>query len=166
MRVTIVGYGLAGAVFHAPLVAATDGLEVAAIVTRDPERQAQARREHPDARVVAGVEDAWDADLVVVATPNHTHATLAREAIERGVAACVDKPIAVTASEARKLVEHAGGRLTVFQNRRWDSDQLTLRRLLGEGALGEVTRHESRFERWRPEPKPGGAWRETRTPVQ
>jgi predicted dehydrogenase len=166
MRVTIVGYGLAGAVFHAPLVAATEGLEVAAIVTGDPARQAQARQEHPGARVVASVEHVWDADLVVVATPNHTHAPLAREAIERGVAACVDKPLAATAGEARELVEHAGGRLTVFQNRRWDSDQLTLRRLLDEGALGEVTRHESRFERWRPEPKPGGAWRETRTPEQ
>ncbi|MEA2441093.1 MAG: hypothetical protein QOH76_2517 [Thermoleophilaceae bacterium] len=166
MRVAIIGYGLAGAVFHAPLVAATDGLEVATIVTSDPARQERARREHPDARVVASADEAWSAEheLVVVATPNHTHAPLGREAVDRGMAACVDKPLAVSASEARELLEHAGDRLTVFQNRRWDSDQLTLRRLLDEGALGEVTRHESRFERWRPAPKPGGAWRETRTP--
>lgn len=165
MRVSIIGYGLAGAVFHAPLVAATDGLEVAAIVTSDPERQAQARKDHPSARVVASAEEALDADLVVVATPNHTHAPLAREALDRGAAVVVDKPLALSAEEGRALAEHAGGRLTVFQNRRWDSDQLTLRRLLRDGTLGDVWRHESRFERWRPEPRPG-AWRETRAPEE
>jgi predicted dehydrogenase len=165
MRVSIIGYGLAGAVFHAPLAAATEGLEVATIVTANPERSAQAQRDHPGARVVASADDAWDADLVVVATPNHTHAPLAREAVARGVAVVVDKPLAPSADEARELVA-LGGRLTVFQNRRWDSDQLTLRRLLDEGALGEVIRHESRFERWRPESKAEPAWRETRTPAE
>jgi predicted dehydrogenase len=117
--------------------------------------------------VVASADEVWSAehDLVVVATPNDTHAPLAREAVDRGSAVVVDKPLALSASEARELVEHAGERLTAFQNRRWDSDQLTLRRLLDEGALGEVLRHESRFERWRPEPRPG-AWRETRTPEE
>jgi predicted dehydrogenase len=81
------------------------------------------------------------------------------------VAVVVDKPLALSAAEGRALVEQAGGRLTVFQNRRWDSDQLTLRRLLDSGSLGDVTRHESRFERWRPEPRTG-AWRETRTPEE
>jgi predicted dehydrogenase len=166
MRVAVIGYGLAGAVFHAPLVAATDGLEVATIVTGDAARQERAQHDHPGARIVAAVDEAWDADLMVVATPNHTHAPLARQAVERGVAVVVDKPLAVSAGEARSLVEEAGDRLTVFQNRRWDSDQLTLRRLLSEGALGDVVRHESRFERWRPSPKPEGAWRETRTPEQ
>ena len=166
MRVAVIGYGLAGAVFHAPLVAATAGLEVTTIVTGDPARQERARQDHPGARVVAAVDDAWDADLVVVATPNHTHAPLAREAVARGVAVVVDKPLAVSAGEARSLVEEAGDRLTVFQNRRWDSDQLTLRRLLDEGTLGDVVRHESRFERWRPDAKPDGVWRETRSPEQ
>jgi predicted dehydrogenase len=170
VRVAIVGYGLAGAVFHAPLVAATEGLEVAAIVTGNPERQAQARGDHPAARVVAEPSELWelrelDLDLVVVATPNHTHAPLAREAIEHGAAVVVDKPLALSAAEGRELVEHARGRLTVFQNRRWDSDRLTLRRLMEEGALGGVVRHESRFERWRPAPRPG-AWRETLTPEE
>jgi predicted dehydrogenase len=116
---------------------------------------------------VANVVEVWirEHDLVVVATPNDTHAPIARDAIDHGIAAVVDKPLALSAAEGRELVEHARGRLTVFQNRRWDSDQLTLRRLLREGALGEVTRHESRFERWRPEPKPD-AWRETRTPEE
>jgi scyllo-inositol 2-dehydrogenase (NADP+) len=166
MRVAIIGYGLAGALFHAPLVAATDGLEVATVVTANPERRRDAERDHPGARVVAGVEEVWAAahDLAVVATPNQAHAPLAREAIGRGLAVVVDKPLALSATEARELVD-VGGRLTVFQNRRWDSDQLTLRRLLAEGALGDVTRYESRFERWRPEPRPG-AWRETLTPEE
>jgi scyllo-inositol 2-dehydrogenase (NADP+) len=166
VRVTVIGYGLAGSVFHAPLVAATEGLELATIVTSNPERQEQARRAHPGVRVVAHVDEAWEgADLAVVATPNHTHAPLAREAIARGAAVVVDKPLALSADEGRALVAHAGGRLTVFHNRRWDSDQLTLRRLLSEGALGDVFRLESRFERWRPDPRPG-AWRETRTPEE
>lgn len=165
MRVSIIGYGLAGSVFHAPLAAATDGLEVATIVTGNPERARQAAADHPGARVVADPDEAMDADLVVVATPNDTHAPLAREALSRGAAVVVDKPLALSAEDARALVADAAGRLTVFQNRRWDSDQLTLRRLLASGELGEVTRHESRFERWRPEPRPG-AWRETRTPEE
>lgn len=165
MRVSIVGYGLAGAVFHAPLVAATDGFEVATIVTSNPERQAQARRDHPEARVTADAGDALDADLVVVATPNHTHAPLARDALARGAAVVVDKPLALSAEEARELVAQDGDRLTVFQNRRWDSDQLTLRRLMRDGAIGDVVRHESRFERWRPASKTG-AWREERAPEE
>ena len=165
MRVAIIGYGLAGAVFHAPLVAATDGLEVATIVTSNRERQEHARRDHPDARVVEDAGDALDAELVVVATPNDTHAPLARQALEGGAAVVVDKPLAPSAGEAREIVA-LGGRLTVFQNRRWDSDQLTLRRLVDEGTIGEVQRYESRFERWRPEPKAEPAWRETRTPAE
>src|SRR4051812_49443359 len=100
MRVTIIGYGLAGAVFHAPLVAATTGLEVETIVTSNPERQEAARREHPQARVVERAGDALDSELVVVATPNHTHAPLARQALERGAAVGVDKPLALSAAEA------------------------------------------------------------------
>src|SRR5689334_3330186 len=129
MRVAIVGYGLAGAVFHAPLVAATDGLEGAAVVTSNPRRQADARRDPPGARIGERAEDAFDVDLVVVATPNDSHAPLARAALERGAAVVVDKPLALSAAEAAELVG-LGGRLTVFQNRRWDSDQLTLHRLV------------------------------------
>jgi scyllo-inositol 2-dehydrogenase (NADP+) len=156
LRVAIVGYGLAGRVFHAPLIAATDGLEVSAIVTSDAVRARQAAVEHPEARVIAGVDDLWTPtppELVVVATANQSHVPVALAAIEHGAPVVVEKPAAVTADDAETLVEradHAGVMLTVFQNRRWDTDQLTLRRLLGENALGEVTRYESRFERWRP----------------
>src|SRR4051812_1418505 len=163
MRVAIIGYGLAGAVFHAPLVASTEGLEVATIVTSNPRTQEDAQRDHPGARIVERPEDAFDADLVVVATPNDTHAPLVRAALEEGSAVVVDKPLALSPAEAAELVA-LGGRLTVFQNRRWDSDQLTLHRLVRDGELGEVFRYESRFERWRPEPKAEPAWRETRTP--
>jgi predicted dehydrogenase len=156
MLVGIVGYGLAGRVFHAPLIAATDGLEVSAIVTSNATRAEQAAAEHPGARVVPSVEDLWapiPPDLVVVATANESHVPIAAAAIEHGVPVVVEKPAAVTAADAEALVEQAeraGVMLTVFQNRRWDTDQLTLRRLIEEGALGEITRYESRFERWRP----------------
>jgi predicted dehydrogenase len=116
--------------------------------------------------VVASVDDVWesDHDLVVVAAPNDLHVPLARAAVDRGVAVVVDKPLAPTADEGRALVERARARgvlLTAFHNRRWDSDQLTLRRLLREGELGDVLRFESRFERWRPELGPETkAWRD------
>jgi predicted dehydrogenase len=170
LRVAIVGYGLAGRFFHAPLIAATPGLRVAAIVTGDPERRRQAANEHPDAERLSRPEEVWPRagaiDAVVVATPNDSHAALAREAIDCGLPVVVEKPLAVSARGALELVERAEGAgilLTVFQNRRWDSDQLLLARLLAEGELGTVIRYESRFERWRPEPNPG-VWRENMTP--
>jgi scyllo-inositol 2-dehydrogenase (NADP+) len=169
LRVGIVGYGLAGAVFHAPLVAATPGLEVAAIVTRNPERRERAERDHRGARVVAEVSEMLgEVDVAVVATPNREHVPVARAALEAGVDVVVDKPLAVTASEGRELVEEArraGRLLTVFHNRRWDGDFLTVRRLLQRAALGRVVRFESRFERWRPRVAPG-AWRERGDPSE
>src|SRR5258705_13624783 len=108
MRVAVIGYGLAGSVFHAPLVAATDGLEVATIVTSNPERQEQAHRDHPGARIVDSADGAWDADLVGGATPNHTHAPLARQAIERDVAGVLDKPPPLSGGEAGRPPELRG----------------------------------------------------------
>ena len=164
LRVAIVGYGLSGRCFHAPLIATTDGLEVAVVVTSNAERRAEAEREHPGVLVVDGYEEALAEapDLVVVAVPNAGHVEVATAVIHAGVPLVVDKPLASTVADAEGIVAHAraaGVPLTVFQNRRWDSDQLTLRRLLKEGALGEVTRYESRFERWRPAAK-AGAWRD------
>jgi predicted dehydrogenase len=172
LRVAVVGYGLAGRVFHAPLVAATEGMRVAAVVTADAERAAAAAREHPGARVVASADELWAApgelDLVVVAAPNRAHAPLARAAIDAGLAAVVDKPLAPTAAEGRALADAAraaGVVLSVFHNRRWDGDFLTLRRLIAEGALGTPTRLESRFERWRPEVD-AARWRERPDPAE
>jgi scyllo-inositol 2-dehydrogenase (NADP+) len=165
LRVAIVGYGLSGRCFHAPLIATTDGLEVASVVTSSAERRAEVEAEHPGARVVATLDGALDdaPDLLVVAVPNTVHVEVTTAAIEARVPVVVDKPLASTVAEAEGLVEQAraaGVPLTVFQNRRWDTDQLTLRRLLDQGALGDVARYESRFERWRPEPK-AEAWRES-----
>ncbi len=166
IRVALLGYGLAGAGFHAPLIAAVEGLELTAIVTRDDERRSQARRDHPEAELLASAEEVWAradrVDLVVVAAPNRAHVALARAAVEAGLAVVVDKPLAANADEARSLMREARERgvlLTVFQNRRWDGDFLTLRGLLEQDALGAVERFESRFERWRPEPS--GGWRES-----
>ncbi|MBI0316019.1 MULTISPECIES: Gfo/Idh/MocA family protein [Streptomyces violaceusniger group] len=170
-RVGLIGYGLAGSVFHAPLIAATEGLVLDTIVTSSPERQRQARAEFPDVRLVDSADELWaradELDLIVIASPNRTHVPLARAALEAGLPTVVDKPLAATAAEAEELAALAEGRgllLTVFQNRRWDNDFRTLRKLLAEGALGEVQRFESRFERWRPQLK--GGWRESGDPAE
>jgi scyllo-inositol 2-dehydrogenase (NADP+) len=159
LKAGVSGYGIAGAVFHAPLIEAVDGLELAAVMTRSDERAAQVREAHPDARVVESIEELLDGiELLVVASPNATHMELALAGLERGLHVVVDKPMAVTAADARRLAEAADGRLTVFHNRRWDGDFMTVQRLLREGALGQVTHFESRFERFRPQIKEG--WRE------
>ena len=164
-NVALLGYGLAGSVFHAPFIAVTPGLRLAVVVTGNEERCAQALRDHPGVTVLGTAGEVWsrasELDLVVVATPHNTHARLAQEALDAGLAVVVDKPLAPSAAEARALVAAArkrGRMLTVFQNRRWDGDFLTVRRLLDERRLGRVHRFESRFERWRPEP--GRTWRE------
>lgn len=173
LRVAVVGYGLSGSVFHAPLIASTEGLALATVVTGNSQRQEQARRDHPQADVLPDVDLLWDRaaehDLVVVATANDVHARLARQGLDAGLAVVVDKPLAPTAAEARDLVHHAdklGLLLTVFQNRRWDSDQRTLRKLIASGELGDVLRYESRFERWRPRLQPGRVWRESAPPAR
>ncbi len=171
IRVALLGYGLAGAVFHAPLIAAVDGLELSAIVTRDSERRARAERDFRDAELLESNDQVWarpgDFELVVVAAPNRVHVPLARAAIEAGIAVVVDKPLAAGTSEAKELVDAARANhvlLTVFQNRRWDGDFLTASRLIGEQALGRVFRFESRFDRWRPELS--GGWRELAAPEE
>jgi predicted dehydrogenase len=171
LRVGLVGYGLAGSVFHAPLIAATEGLALDTVVTSNPERQRQARAEFPDVRVAASADELFERadelDLIVVASPNKTHVPLATTALKAGLPVVVDKPVAGTAAEARELAalaEERGLLLSVFQNRRWDNDFLTLRALLAAGELGDVWRFESRFERWRPQPK--GGWRESGDPAE
>jgi scyllo-inositol 2-dehydrogenase (NADP+) len=170
LRAAIIGYGLAGRFFHAPLIAATEGLVLSTVVTSSPERQAQVSREHPGAQVLGSPTELWaaasDHDLVVIATPNRAHAPLAGKAIDHRLPVVVDKPLAMTSGEAAELISHAeraSTLLTVFQNRRWDSDQLTLARLLAEDRLGTVVRYESRFERWRPSAS-AEAWRDTSSP--
>ncbi|MDT0462475.1 Gfo/Idh/MocA family oxidoreductase [Streptomyces gibsoniae] len=171
LRVGLVGFGLAGSVFHAPLIAATEGLALDTVVTSNPERQKEARTAYPDVRIAGSADELWpragELDLIVIASPNKTHIPIATAALQAGLPVVVDKPIAGTAAEARALAVLAEERdllLSVFQNRRWDNDFLTLRKLLADGELGDVWRFESRFERWRPQPK--GGWRESGDPVE
>ncbi|NEB79477.1 Gfo/Idh/MocA family oxidoreductase, partial [Streptomyces sp. SID14478] len=175
-KVGLIGYGLAGSVFHAPLIAATEGLVLDTVVTSNPERQAQARAEHGEGlRFAADPDELWERassteaplDLIVIASPNKTHVPLATAALKAGLPVVVDKPVAGTAAQARELAALADERgllLSVFQNRRWDNDFLTLRSLLDDGELGDIWRFESRFERWRPQPK--GGWRESGNPEE
>jgi len=158
LRVGLIGFGLAGRVFHGPLLAANPRFVVTCIATRDPGRQADAAARHPEAVVVASPESvlarAADLDLIVLASPPATHVPLAMAALDAGLAVVSDKPLCASVEDGQRLIEHAartGQPLTVFQNRRWDGDFLTVRRLVESGALGEVRRFESRFERWKPE---------------
>ncbi|PZS09291.1 MAG: oxidoreductase [Chloroflexi bacterium] len=169
LRVVIVGYGLAGAVFHAPLIESTPGMEVTAVVTANADRSAQAARTYPSAAVFDSVDEIWDEadlfDLVVIATPNRLHAPLAIRAMEEGIPVVVDKPMATSAREARDVIamsESTGILMSCFQNRRWDGDFLTVQRLITEDVLGPVARFESRFDRYRPAPRQG-SWRESGT---
>jgi predicted dehydrogenase len=171
MRVAIAGFGLAGEVFHAPLVAATEGLEVVAVTTSNARRAERARAAYPGVTVApdadALLRDVPDLDLLVVATPNRAHVAVARAALARRIPVVMDKPIAADAGAAAALVADfaaAGVGFTVFQNRRWDGDFRTVRGFVESGELGEITRFQSRFERFRPQV--AARWRESADPEE
>lgn len=160
IRTAVIGFGTSGRVFHAPFLDADPAYSLDLIVTGDPSRRADAEARHPSATTLATVDDLWAAadrvDLVVIGSPSGTHAQLADIALGLGLDVVVDKPFAVTAEEGRALIAMAarlGRTLTVFQNRRWDGDFRTVRRLIDTGELGEVRRFESRFEWWKPTPR-------------
>ena len=161
------GYGLGGSVFHAPLIDATPGLVLGAVVTTDPERRAAAAHRYPDTRLVARLEELLrrpeDWDLVVVSTPNSTHFALAEAVLEAGIAVVVDKPVSPTSSEAERLAaqaERRGVSVIPYHNRRWDGDFMTVRELIATGRLGQVWRYESRFERWKPTGSTTRSWKQ------
>jgi predicted dehydrogenase len=159
----LAGFGSSGRGIHAPLLTQA-GISIAAVSTADPHRVEQVRAQVPGARVVAdldGLLSVAGLDLVVLATPSGLHAAQARQCIDAGIAVVVDKPLATDATQAFAVVERAraaGVALTVFQNRRFDAEHVALREIVASGALGEVFRHEFRWERWRPTPK--DRWRE------
>jgi len=160
LQVGLIGYGYAGRTFHAPLICATPGLALVAVGSRDT---VKVRRDLPDVAVMSAddVVHATDVEVVVIATPNHTHAPLAVAALRAGKHTVVDKPFAVTLDEARAIVRVADDQrriVTVFQNRRWDSDFLGVRALIASRVLGEVTYFESHIDRYRPEVR--SRWRE------
>jgi predicted dehydrogenase len=162
VRFGLVGYGVGGRVFHAPLLASAGNVDFMGVVTTTAERRAELAEHHPgviafdDLAALAGA----GAEAVAVSTPAATHADVARQAIRLGLAVVVDKPFALDAEAAREITTLAGDAgvpLSVYQNRRWDSDMRTVRRLMADGTLGAVRRFESRFERWAPDRQPGAA---------
>lgn len=161
--VGLVGYGLSGRVFHAPFVETTEGMELRAVVSGKPEK---VHERLPGMTVVPSVEALLaepGIDLVIVASPDELHADHAIAALEAGKHVVVEKPAATTLSDAQRMHdagERAAKMLTVFHNRRWDADFLTLRRMIGEGLLGEIVHFESHFDRWKPDVR--GIWRDAR----
>ena len=170
LRVVIIGYGLGGLVFHAPLVASTPGMVVAGIVTANATRQQQARHDFPQARLHTTADEIWQNphayDLVVITTSNRWHASFGIAAMQAGLPVVIDKPFASSVAEVEALLATSastGVPLTCFQSRRWDGDFLTVRQILAKDLLGPVFTFESRFERFRPQLKQD-AWRELSAP--
>jgi scyllo-inositol 2-dehydrogenase (NADP+) len=153
IRVGLVGFGMAGRVFHAPLISSVEGFELAAVVERSTNKAAE---RYPGITTYRSVEELLaDATikLVVVATPNSTHFPIAMQALEAAKSVVVDKPVAMNAADIAQLFGLAGGiglHVFPFHNRRFDNDFLTIRKLIGEHALGRLVHFESNFDRWRP----------------
>jgi predicted dehydrogenase len=162
INVGLVGFGLAGRAFHAPVIHAVPGLRLAAIVQRSGNEAAEL---YPDGRTVRAVEALLalsDIRLVVIATPNDTHYPIARQCLAAGRDVVVDKPLTPTLKEALELIKFAqerGRLLSVYQNRRYDGDFQALRQLVASGKLGRIVRFESNYDRFRPQLK-ANAWRE------
>jgi predicted dehydrogenase len=162
VRFGLVGYGFGGRYFHAPLIASAAECELTAVVTSSPERQALVGREHPGVATVSTLHElgGLGVEAVAVSTPAATHSALTEQALHLGLAVVCDKPFALDAVAARAtadLADERGLALSAYQNRRWDSDFLTVRRLVDDGSLGAVTTFESRFERYAPQNGPGAS---------
>lgn len=165
IRVGLIGYGYASKTFHAPLIVGTPGMTLAAVSSSDASK---VHADWPNVSVVSDPKQLFNdptLDLIVIPTPNDTHFPLARAAMEAGKHVVVDKPFTVTLSQARELEAMAKSRglvLSVFHNRRWDSDFLTLKGLIAENKLGEISYFESHFDRYRPQVR--NRWREQAGP--
>jgi scyllo-inositol 2-dehydrogenase (NADP+) len=164
--VGLIGFGFAGRTFHAPIIHGVEGLHLAAILQRHGDDAAKA---YPDARLVRSLPELLalkSIALIVVATPNDSHAPIAKECLLAGRDVVIDKPFALTYAEAAdvaKLAEEHGRLLSVYQNRRWDGDFKTLQKLVSSEELGRIVTYESHFDRFRPARRPG-AWREEAGP--
>ena len=161
VRIGLAGYGLGGRYFHAPLIASAANCEFLGVVTTSPERRRQVA-DDLGRPAFASLEELAraGAEAVAISTPAATHVTLTQQALRLGLAVVCDKPFALDADAARatvQLAEQVQVPLTVYQNRRWDSDFLTLRELLAQDSLGTLTVFESRFERFRPQSGPSAA---------
>lgn len=169
IRTGIIGYGLSGRVFHSPFIAADPRFALEVISTSHAGRQTVASAQHPGVELVDSADEliARNLDLVVLASPASAHLQQGLAAITAGSAVVIDKPFATSTAEATRLIEAAEAAhipLIVFQNRRWDGDFLTVRKLIAEGKLGTVHRFESTFERWSPGLR--DRWQDTTTAEQ
>lgn len=169
MKAGIVGYGLAGRYFHAPTLLSA-GFEVAAVCTRSLERKAAAHSDFPSAVIVNSLEELLDEDLdlVVIASTNEVHVEQASATLRRGIPTVVDKPVGLNYYETASLFELSESLnipLVAFFNRLWDSDALTVKKVIKDSVIGKPFRVDSRYERFRPEVNPN-SWRETLSPEQ
>lgn len=165
-RVGIAGYGLAGRYFHAPLLKAAE-FDVVGTLTTKPDRKADAISDFPEISVVESIEELLklNLDLLVVASANNAHASQAIAGLKAGVPVVVDKPMGRTLKETKEIVDFSkqvNVPVTTYFNRKWDSDALTIKKIIKEGTLGNIFRLDSRFERFKPELTPG-SWRESQT---
>ena len=162
IRVGLIGFGLAGQAFHAPMIRGVKGMELACVLER---KTNNAKTRYPEVRIARTLDEMLSdksINLVVVATPNDTHYSYTKASLEAGRHVVVDKPLTPTMAEAEELVRLAADRgllISVYQDRRWDGAFLTVKKLIQAGALGKVAEYETRFDRFRLDAKPG-AWRE------
>lgn len=169
LKVGIAGYGLAGRYFHAPLLKGC-GFEIAGVLTTSKERTAHALLDFPGTKVVGSISELveLDLDFLVVASANLVHAEQALAAIDKAIPVVIDKPMGRTAAEVEQIIAAGQSKkvaVTTFFNRRWDSDALTIKKVLASNVLGEIHRLDSRFERFRPELTPN-SWRESMSAEQ
>ena len=162
VRVGLIGFGLAGQAFHAPMIRGVEGMELACILERHTNN---AKARYPEVRIARTFDEMLSdksINVIVVATPNDTHFSYTKAALEAGRHVVIDKPMTPTLKEAEELVRLADQRgllLSVYQDRRWDGAYVTVRKLIQSGVLGTVMEYETRFDRFRLDAKPG-AWRE------
>ena len=167
LKVGIAGYGLAGRSFHAPILAGTN-FEVTAVLTTNDVRKRHAKEDFPTVKIVSTIEELCDQDLdlIVIASGNQVHLSQALTAINAGIPTVVDKPMGINVAQTREILDaadSAGVAVTTYFNRKWDSDILTLKRVIRDGQIGRVIRMDSRFERFRPQLNPQ-SWRENNSP--
>ena len=162
VRVGLIGFGLAGQAFHAPMIRGVQGMELACVLERHTNN---AKARYPEVRIARTFDEMLSdksIDLIVVATPNDTHFSYTKAALEAGRHVVVDKPLTPTLKEAEQLVRLATEHnrlISVYQDRRWDGAFITVKKLIQAGAVGRVAEYETRFDRFRLDAKPG-AWRE------
>lgn len=169
MKVGLIGFGMAGRVFHAPLIAHVDGLELASIRETKEDNIKIIKERYPRAKIVDSAKailDDAEIGLIVIATPNKYHFEIAKQALLAGKHVVVDKPMTVTSAEAQELIDLAKQQnkiLSVYQNRRWDSDFLTVQKIIKSGKLGRLVAYEAHFDRFRNHIKPN-SWKEEASP--